>query len=137
MDPKNDLAYFLIGWAYIGESRPQEAVAAFEKAADLSDRDAGALMSLAYAYAAAGKRDQALTLLEEVKGRVGRMYVPVYRIAAFYVLLGQKDPAFDWLEKAYQDDSAWLVWLKVDPVMDSLHSDQRFAHLLRRLNFPP
>lgn len=65
------------------------------------------------------------------------MKVPVYRIAAFYVLLGQKDQAFEWLEKAYHDDSAWLIWLKVDPSMDPLRSDPRFKELLGRMNFPP
>ena len=65
------------------------------------------------------------------------MYVPVYRIAAVYVVLGDKEQAFEWLDKAYQDDSAWLVWLKVDPVMDPLRSDPRFQKLLRRMNFPP
>ena len=63
--------------------------------------------------------------------------MPVYRIAAVYVVLGDKEQAFEWLDKAYQDDSAWLVWLKVDPVMDPLHSDARFQKLLRRINFPP
>lgn len=127
---------FLLGWAYVGKSEWKEAIRAFEKELPLADRDAGALMSLAYAYAAAGRRSEVPKLLEEAKEKKNRMYVPVYRIAAVYVALGDKDQAIDWLEKAYHDDFGWMVWLKVDPVMDPLRSDPRFQDLLRRMNFP-
>jgi len=63
--------------------------------------------------------------------------VPVYRIAAVYLALGDKEQALEWLESAYREDPGWLVWLKVDPVMDPLRSDLRFQELLRGLNFPP
>jgi len=127
---------FLLGWAYVGKSEWDEAIRAFEKELPLADRDAGALMSLAYAYAAAGRRSEVPKLLEEAKEKTNRMYVPVYRIAAVYVALSDKDQAIEWLEKAYHDDFGWMVWLKVDPVMAPLRSEPRFQDLLRRMNFP-
>ena len=130
------IAYFLLGWAYAGKSRWQEAIGAFEKALPPSERDAGVLMSLAYADAAAGRRGEIPKLVEEAKEKTTRMYVPIYRIAAVYVALGDKEQALEWLEKSYQDDFSWMVWLKVDPVMDPLRSDPRFQNLLRRMNFP-
>ncbi len=93
-------------------------------------------MSLAYADAAAGRRGEIPKLVEEAKEKTTRMYVPIYRIAAVYLALGDKEQALEWLEKSYRDDFSWMVWLKVDPVMDPLRSDPRFQNLLRRMNFP-
>ena len=53
-----------------------------------------------------------------------------------YVGLDEKDEAFAWLEKAYQERSWWLVWIKMDPKVDSLRSDARFTDLMRRIGFP-
>ena len=53
-----------------------------------------------------------------------------------YVGLDEKDEAFARLEKAYQERSWWLLWLKMDPKVDSLRSDSRFTDLMRRIRFP-
>jgi len=66
----------------------------------------------------------------------GRPVAP-YDIATVYAGLDDKEQAFAWLEKAYEDRGLWLPLLRVDPALDSLHSDPRFAELLRRMNFPP
>jgi hypothetical protein len=113
-----------------------QAADAFEKDIPLTDRDAGDVMSLAYVYAATGRRNEAMSLLKEVEQKTALMYVPVYRVAAVYVALGDKDKAFEWMNRAYNDDIGWMIWLKVDPVMEPLHSDARFQDLLRRMNFP-
>jgi hypothetical protein len=57
-------------------------------------------------------------------------------MAAVHVGLGENDEAFTWLEKAYQERSWWLVFLKMDPMMESLHSDRRYADLIRRIGYP-
>ena len=54
-------------------------------------------------------------------------------LAVIYLALGEKDQAFDWMQKAYDDHSAWLVYLKVDPLFDSVRQDARFTDLLRRI----
>ena len=62
--------------------------------------------------------------------------VPAYLIGMIYVGLGENDEAFKWLEKAYQDRSWWLRFIKMDPMVDGLRSDARFASLLQRIGFP-
>ena len=62
-------------------------------------------------------------------------YVSAYHLAAIYVGLKDKDQAFIWLNKAFQDRADWMVNLKVDPRFDSIRSDPRFAELLGRMKF--
>ena len=62
----------------------------------------------------------------DLKEQSRRSYVPSYWIAMIYVGLDEKDEAFAWLEKAYQERSWWLLWIKIDPQVDSLCSDARF-----------
>jgi hypothetical protein len=76
-------------------------------------------------------------VLEQLKELSKRAYVPAYAMVDIYTGLGEKEEAFTWLEKAYEQHCSWLVWLKVDPELDPLRSDPRFQHLLRRMNFPP
>jgi len=65
-----------------------------------------------------------------------RSYVPPYNIATVDAALGDKDEAFAWLDRAYADRSFYLTWIKVDPQMDSLRLDPRFADLMRRVGLP-
>jgi hypothetical protein len=64
-------------------------------------------------------------------------YVSPYTIATIYAGLGEKDQAFKWLEKAFEERDIWLMNLKVDPVLKSLRSDQRFEDLLQRIGLTP
>ncbi len=66
-----------------------------------------------------------------------RHYVPATTIARFYTGLGDKDQAFNWLEKAYDEHAYTLVLLKIDPWFDSLHNDPRYTDLLRRIGLTP
>jgi len=91
---------------------------------------------LGYAYAKSGRKDKARELLTELKELAKRRYVESFLIAMIYVGLDEKDEAFAWLEKAYQERSWWLVWIKMDPKVDSLRSDPRFSDLMRRIGFP-
>ncbi len=135
-NPSDGITNFLLGWAYVAKMNWPDAADAFRKAAPLSDRDAGDVMSLAYVYASDGQRNRVPPMLEEVEEKTKLMYVPVYRIAATYVALGDHEQAIRWLQRAYSDDFGWMVWLKVDPVMDPLRSDPRFQSLLARMKFP-
>jgi eukaryotic-like serine/threonine-protein kinase len=91
---------------------------------------------LGYAYAKSGRKEEARKLLADLKELSKRRYVASYWIAMIYVGLDEKDEAFAWLEKAYQERSWWLCWLKMDPMVDSLRSDARFTDLMRRIGFP-
>ena len=64
-------------------------------------------------------------------------YVSPFETALTYIGLGDKEHAFEWLEKALADHSWGMIWLRVDPRLDDLRGDQRFASLLRRMGLPP
>jgi hypothetical protein len=51
--------------------------------------------------------------------------------------MGEKDQAFEWLDKAYEERSPWLIHLRVDPRFETLHSDPRFTNLVRRVGLSP
>ena len=59
--------------------------------------------------------------------------MPAYKIGVVHAALGETDEAFAWFEKAYRERSWWLVWLKVDPMVDSLRSDSRLMRLQQRV----
>ena len=85
----------------------------------------------------AGKRDEAQKVLDELKGLSEQRYVSPVDMAIMYTGQAEKDQAFEWLEKAYEERPGELVYLKVDPRFDSLRSDPRFQDLVRRLGLPP
>lgn len=86
-----------------------------------------------HAYASAGREVEAKEILDKLMKRYEKQYVPSCWIALIYVGLGDKEQAFSWLERAYQERSSWLVWAKVEPRFDTLRSDQRFISLLSRM----
>ena len=73
-------------------------------------------------------------MLGELKYLSNRKYVSAYDIALIHLGLGEKDQAFAWLERAYEERCPTLEFLKVEPSLDPLRSDPRFADLLRRMN---
>ncbi|MCA1617586.1 MAG: hypothetical protein LC729_04130 [Acidobacteria bacterium] len=74
--------------------------------------------------------------LDQLKEITRQRYVSAYSFAIVYARLGEKDQAFQWLEKGYQDHALELPILKVDPLFDNLRSDPRFADLVRRVGLP-
>jgi len=90
---------------------------------------------LAYAYAASGNRSEAQRKLDEQKG----MHEPgnPLLIAKAYAALGDKDQAFEWIERAYERRAFEMFFLKVDPGFDPLRSDERFKNLLRQIGLVP
>jgi len=90
-----------------------------------------------YSYAASGKKGDAQKVLRELKDEAARRYVDPYLIAIIHAGLGEKDQAFVWLEKAFEERSAWMPWLKVEPKFDGLRSDRRFQDLMRRIGLTP
>jgi tetratricopeptide (TPR) repeat protein len=85
---------------------------------------------------AAGLRTLYSTRLEQYRYASREMYVSPLIIADLYSLLDEKDEAFKWLEKAYQERSSKLTDLKIDPDFDHLHSDPRFAALVKKIGLP-
>ena len=113
---------------------PKEAVEEMEKARNISGDTPRTLSGLAYVNAMAGQNVNARKLLEDLIKLSERRYVPPFDIAVVYAALGEKDLAFDWLERAYEDRHPWLVMLAVTPKVDKLSPDPRFQALVRKLN---
>jgi DNA-binding winged helix-turn-helix (wHTH) protein len=84
----------------------------------------------------AGRTDEAQNTLVELEGMIGKKFVTSYGIALVHAGLGQNDVAFAWLDKAFNERSHWLVWLRLDPRWNGLRSDSRFAELVNRVGFP-
>jgi hypothetical protein len=71
-----------------------------------------------------------------MKKRSRREYVSPYEIAEYYAMMDDRDRAFEWLEKAYQEHSAGLEYLKTADVFEPFHADPRYVSLLRRVGLP-
>ena len=135
LDPNFWWSYQNLGRAYERKKQFPEAIAALEKAR-LLDVNPSTLGYLGYVYAAAGKKSEAQKVLEELKELSKQRYVSPYNIACIYAGLNDKDQAFEYLERAYQERSFFMVLLKTEAVLDSLRPDPRFKDLLKRMNLP-
>jgi tetratricopeptide (TPR) repeat protein len=82
-------------------------------------------------YAAAGRQADARKALRQLQQLSRRRYVSAYNFAVLYAGLGETDEAFRWLQKVEQDRSEWFAAVNVDPRLDALHADPRFAAVLR------
>ena len=129
-------AHFQLAMVYEQKRMFDDAVREFQKAADLFN-DPMMKAWIARTYALAGKRAEAERVLSEVKALSKQKYASPYPMASIYAALGQKDFAFEWLERVYKDHSYYVVWLNIDRAFDGLRSDARFQDLLNRIGIAP
>jgi TolB-like protein/Tfp pilus assembly protein PilF len=135
--PGNWGSHYYLAVGYEGSGRQALAIPEYQQAVELSQRNSDTIAGLAHAYAAMGKRAEAERILDELQRQSKVAYVSPYMIAAIYSGLGQKDKAFEFLEKAYQERSPDIAYfLKADLRLDTLRPDPRFQDLLRRVAFP-
>jgi tetratricopeptide (TPR) repeat protein len=131
LDPNFFLARLWLGQSYEQKGMYKEAIAEFQNARSSED-NLSILGALGHVYAVSGNRVEAEKTIKELK-ELSERYVAPYHIAIIYAGLQKKDEAFQWLEEAYQSRDEWLLYLKIDPRLDSLRSDPRFEGLLRRI----
>lgn len=136
MDPNYAELHGQLALAYVAKNRYEEAIAEMQKAVALSQGGAGYVAALAYVQACAGRKAAAQKLLGQLLERSKRTYVPAYSIALIWTALGEKEKAFNWLQRAYAERSKQLVYLKVDSSLDPLRSDPRFQDIMRRVGIP-
>jgi TolB-like protein/tetratricopeptide (TPR) repeat protein len=137
IDPNDPMALWFLGFALIGAEHFDEAIATLEKAASLSDRSPAVLGVLVRAYARGGRRAEALLVLDELHRRRQKGYVPAGAFLQAYLGLGDTEEAFAWLERAAEERSNIVQFLKVEPFFDLIRGDPRFAEFLRRANLSP
>jgi len=135
MDPNFPLTRLWLGIAYEQRKMYEAAVREFQKASELFEGEPVGLAALGHAYAVSGRTSEARKVLQQLNQmRQGGRYVSAYFMALPYVGLGQKDQAWAWLEKAYEERAGWLgTEFKVDPRFDSLRSGPRYQDFLRRM----
>ena len=131
------LAHYILGTGYEGSGQTLEAISEYQKSVELSAGNQDPAASLGHAYATTGRRGDAQKILRQWQHQMESTYVSPYMFATVYAGLGEKDKAFEYLEKAYQERSSDLPYfLRADLRIDTLRSDPRFQDLLRRMNFP-
>jgi eukaryotic-like serine/threonine-protein kinase len=126
-----------LGQYYEQKGMFDSAITEFLKARALDESCDWCLALLGHAYAVSGKREQARRILEKLLGLSRQHYIDPYYFGLIYVGLGEADKAFEWFEKAYQERSEELLFLKVEPRLDPVRADSRFQSLVRRLGLPP
>ncbi len=136
MDPGFVPAHHELGWAYTQKRIYVAAIAEFQKAISLEKDNAFSLMGLGFTYAVSGKREDAHRILDQLSELSKSFYVPSTYIAAVYAGLGDKEQAFQWLEKAYRERDEGLIYLNVAAPWGNLRSDPRFVSLVRRVGLP-
>ena len=135
LDPNYIEAYYFRGIAYLKKSMLEEGKADLEKGLAIAPASEVALTGVGYWYAVTGRRAEAHRVLDKLNELSKQKYVsPIWRVK-IYAGLVEKDKAFEWLEKAYEDHSIVSVgYIKTNPMFDPLRSDPRFGDLLRRTN---
>jgi serine/threonine-protein kinase len=136
LGPQFSLAYEYRGYVYEVQKRYREELEAFEKAEELLPDSLEIKAEIARARALNGQVHEARTTLNELTAQSKDRYVVAFDIAMIYEALGEKDPAFEWLEKACDEHSYQISGLAVDPRLDGLRNDPRFAELLNRIHRP-
>ena len=137
LDPGFGLAYSVLGLAYEQKGMLKDAVETQETQVRLLHREPGALLELGHAYATAGRVDDARKILAELEERARARYVPPYFFAEIHIALGEKDRGFEELSRALDDRVANVTYMKVEPKLDPIRPDPRFAALLARMHMTP
>src|SRR5579859_2684474 len=135
--PQEPYPYERLGPVYLVEGKNAAAIEALEKARDYSGGQQDKLAWLGYAYAASGRKSDALKVLDQLNLQRERgQYVSPLYIALIYNGLGDREQTFAWLQKAYAARDEYLVYLRIYPEFQNLHSDERFQALARRIGLP-
>jgi len=136
LDPSFLIANVFLGLTYLQMGNFSEATEVLTRARKTGEMHPGQVAALSAVYTLAGKKTEAKRALESVISMGRQRYVSPYYKALGAVGLGKSEEALDWLEKACEERSGWMVNLKVEPAMDPLRSHPRFQEILRRVALP-
>jgi tetratricopeptide (TPR) repeat protein len=128
--PDDFLSSVFLSEIYVLQGRPQNALPEIERIGYPGTR----LFLYAIAYHALGREEESDAALGELISKYEA--VDTYLIAEIYAFRNQPDEAFEWLDRAYAKHNDGLIFTRVEPLLKSLHSDPRFAALLKKLNLP-
>lgn len=127
------IALYYSALVYEAVGRYNEAIDAIEQALFILEKNPELTACLGRLYALAGRRTEATDVITELTRTSEAEYVQPYLFAVIYEALGEKERAFDWLERGYHERDEDLGLLKVDPRLDRLRSDRRFENLMEKV----
>jgi tetratricopeptide (TPR) repeat protein len=133
MDPDFALPRTVLGQAYEHKGAYPQAISELQKAVSVSHGSPAMVGALGHAFATAGNKPEANKILVQLNESSKTRYVSPFYVAMVYAGLHEDDNALAWLEKAYNDRSNAIIFLKVDPAFDGMRSNVRFQGLLTRL----
>jgi eukaryotic-like serine/threonine-protein kinase len=136
LDPNYPVTYWILGRLLREMGRHEAAIVEGEKGVKLSGGSPLMNAALAQTFGAAGKRKEAVQILDDLASLAKQKYVAPYFFAGIHIGLGEDNRAMEYLEKAYEEHSHWLIYLHIDPSMDGLRSNARFQELLQRIGLP-
>ncbi|MBA2525298.1 MAG: protein kinase [Pyrinomonadaceae bacterium] len=135
MDANFYLAHYVQGWIYDKKGEYEKSINKLQKARQLENQP-WVFCWLGHAYAASGDRANAQKIIDELNELSKQRYVSPYFTAEVYAGLRDKEKTIQYLEKAYEDKSVWLIWLKTENIFDFLRTDSRFQDLMHRVGLP-
>ncbi len=136
LDPSFMLTHIWFGRPYLEKEMYPEAISELETAVRLSGRGTLALAMLGHGLASAGRKEEAIRILEELTERSKTRYVPSYWVAVIYNGFRDREQVLKWLRRAFDERSSWLVWCNVEPRFDWIRGDQEFSSLMMAMKFP-
>lgn len=132
-DPSLWVAHWMLGLAFQQTGRLEETIAELIDAVQLSGGNPLPTAALGRAYAVAGMKDKAGKVLIDLERLARQRYVPSYAVGKVYAALGDEHSAFEHLHKACDERDIWLCLINIDPELEHLRSESRFADLVRRV----
>ena len=132
LEPDYAVGHWALALAYEQKGMLEEAIAEHRKAVSLSGGSVLMKANLGRAYGLSGRKREAREVLRELEAAA----VSPYRIATVHLALGDVAATFEWLQRAYRERDHWMVWLKVDPMLESLRGDRRYQTLVKKVGFP-
>jgi len=136
INPAFGLAHLWLGRAYQEKKMYDEAVDEYENTLNAIKNWPVALAAIGYVYGVSGKKAEAQRILDTLSSLSPTRFVTSYGVALIHAAMDEKDQTFLWLNKALEERSNWLVWLKTDPRWNIIRSDKRFAELVNKVGLP-
>ena len=136
LDPNFPGGHFVIAWSYLKTGRNDEAIAEFQKTMELVGRNSSSFGELAVAYAVSGRTKEAQAMIKELEVLYRNKQAEGKDIAIVYASLGDKDKAFEWLEKDFSSRTVSLPEIRWSSGWEPLRDDPRYKDLLKRIGLP-
>ncbi|MGZ8557205.1 MAG: TPR end-of-group domain-containing protein [Chitinophagaceae bacterium] len=136
INPKFGLAHLWLGRAYQQKKMYAQAIAGYKNTLQAIVDWPVALAAIGHVYGVSGEKAEAQKILDTLSSLSSKKFVTSYGVALVYAGLDENEKAFLWLNKAFEERSHWLVWLKTDPRWAPIQSDKRYAELVNKVGLP-